>query len=275
MEAWTDIEKAELRRLWDIYGGKCLRIGCEMGRSKGSISGMSRRLDLQFHGGRAVVLKDDHAAVTEGRSLFPSRVFPPTSNVLKSGDNQRKLGKEIEKGRWKGFPVFSLSLEERATCPTTCAMYRGCYGNNMVYAKRYEHGPDLEQQIITDLARLEIQHPRGFVVRLHLLGDFYSVAYVEFWAFMLETFPGLHIFGYTAWTWNTGIGQAVSKLRNSNWERFAVRTSGAKKGLRTIVFHAKAPKSVIPCPAQDGKTASCSTCGLCWQTKRAIGFRAH
>lgn len=275
MPAWSEPEEAELRRLWDIHGGKFSKIGRDMGRSGGSISGKSRVMGLQFSGGRARVLEEGNPALTEARTIFPSRVIPPDQNVLKTGDNQRKLGKVITKGRWKGFPVFSLTLQERATCPTTCAMWRGCYANNMGHAKRYEHGPDLVQQIWRELAVLQVRYPGGFVVRLHVVGDFYSVAYVNSWEWALEEFPALHVFGYSAWTCDTAIGQAVAKIRNRQWDRFAVRTSGAKRGLRSVVFHAKPPPGVIPCPAQEGRTASCSTCALCWQTTKAIGFKAH
>lgn len=275
MPAWSEPEEAELRRLWDIHGGRFRRIADEMGRTRGSIDGKSRVLGLQFHGGRARVLEANNSAVLEARTIFPSRVISPDNSVLKSGDNQRKLGKIITKGRWKGFPVFSLTLEERATCPTTCLQWRSCYGNNSGHAKRYEHGSDLERQLWKELYFLQQKYPGGFVVRAHLLGDFYSVSYVDLWRAALDHFPAMCVFGYTAWTCDTAIGQAVAKIRNSHWDRFAVRTSGARRGLRTIVFQARAPKGVIPCPAQEGRTASCSTCGLCWQTKRPIGFKAH
>lgn len=275
---WSDDQDAELLRLWEVHGGKFVKIGRAMGRSGGSISGRSRRLGLQFKGGRGRLLEPDHPAIAEKRTIYPHRVIEPDGNVLKSGDNQRKLGAVILKGKWKGFPVFSLTLEERATCPTTCAVWAACYGNNSGHAKRYRHGPELEQQIIRELARLEAKHPAGFVVRLHQLGDFYSVSYVKFWEYMLEHFPALRIFGYTAWDWQTPIGLAVANLRNDQWDRFAVRTSGAKKGARTVVFHARPPKGAIHCPAQDGKTATCSSCALCWSPvlkNRTIAFRAH
>lgn len=279
-QPWTSEEKAELTRLWEIHGGKFSKIGKLMGRSRGSISGKSRVMGLQFKGGRATVLQEDHPALTEKRTIYPSRVIDPDNNVLKSGDNQRKLGPSILKGKWKGFAVYSLSLEERATCPTTCVMWRGCYANAMGHAKRYRHGPELEQQIVRELARLEVKHPQGFVVRLHIVGDFYSVKYVEFWALMLDLFPTLRIFGYSAWTSETQIGQAVAKLRNSQWDRFAVRTSGAKKGPRTVVFHARPPKGAIHCPAQrpTKKPLSCSSCALCWAPalkNKCIAFKAH
>lgn len=275
MPGWNDAQKAELTRLWAVHGGKFGKIAKAMGRSKGSISGKSRVMGLQFRGGLARILERDSPAAVTGVSIYPRRVIPPDGNVLKSGDNQRKLGKMITKGQWKGYPVFSLTLQERATCPTTCALWHGCYGNNMGHAKRYEHGPELEKQVWRELASLQRSYPGGFVVRLHLLGDFYSVSYVDMWESALDHFPGLRVFGYSAWKCATPIGRALALLRNRRWDRFAVRTSGAMTGLRAVVFPKVPPAGVIACPAQSGKTSNCSSCALCWATTKAIGFKAH
>lgn len=275
MQPWDATQDAELARLWDVHGGKFKHIGRAMGRSGGSISGRSRVLGLQFRGGRATVLAPGNPALTAARTIYPHRVVPPSQNVLKSGDNQRKLGRRVIKGKWKGFPVFSLTLQERATCPTTCKMWRGCYGNNMGHAKRYEHGPGLEKQIWRELSALQYLHPDGFVVRLHLLGDFYSVSYVDLWRAALDHFPALRVFGYTAWKSDSPIGHAVNHVRNRQWERFAIRTSDGERGPRAVTFIAKPPKDAIPCPAQSGKTSNCSSCALCWATKRPIAFKAH
>src|SRR5262249_24053099 len=104
------------------------------------------------------------------------------------------------KGRWRGFAAYMLTLEERATCPTTCRHLRSCYGNKMHLAQRMQAGSDLEWRLVREVALLHIDHPDGFAVRLHELGDFYSVEYVELWGRLLERYPGLHIWGYTAHT---------------------------------------------------------------------------
>lgn len=69
--------------------------------------------------GKPVILHEDDAAVVEARTRHPHLVRDPTPNdwVLKSGEHSRKLGSHVTKGRWKGYPIFSISLEERATCP--------------------------------------------------------------------------------------------------------------------------------------------------------------
>jgi len=272
-----DIEK--LRALWKEHGGGARKIGGIMGRTKNSIIGMSRRLSLQYHGGRAVEIAQNHPASILAESIFHGRVIAPDGNVLKSGDNQRKIGKVIQKGPWKGFPIFSLTLEERATCPRTCAEWKNCYGNNMSLAKRYRHGQELLDRLSVELSELQRRHPGGFAVRLHILGDFYSSAYVEFWGSSLRQFPALHVFGYTARKEGARIGDAIAHLRRQCWGRFAVRTSGGNAGPRTLVIDRKEDAGdAIICPAQLGKTANCSTCALCWSPAakdKPIAFIRH
>lgn len=150
----------------------------------------------------------------------------------------------------------------------------------MGQAIRYRHGPELEASIRRDLDYLSRQHRQGYVVRLHILGDFVSVPYVEFWRDQLAHHPDLHIFGYTARQEGTPIGDAIAHLRREQWARFAVRTSGASSGPRTNVIDTpdQAEPSSIICPAQTGKTRCCSSCALCWTPAardREILFLRH
>jgi hypothetical protein len=43
----------------------------------------------------------------------------------------------------------------------------------------------------------------------------------------------------------------------------------------TIASVRQKPADSILCPEQVGKTESCSTCGLCWQSERRIAFLQH
>lgn len=132
---------------------------------------------------RITTLAVGHPATIEKRTLFPTMVFDVTDEwVLKSGDNSGKIGRQIVKGAWAGFPVYTLTLEERATCPTSCRHWASCYGNATPFARRFRPGAGLEWRLEREVAALELENPGGFAVRLHNLGDFYSVAYVELWA---------------------------------------------------------------------------------------------
>lgn len=223
----------------------------------------------------------DHPAIVQARTVYPSTVFDPKDaiNLLVPGANQWKIGDRIVKGPWKGFPVFTLTLEERATCPASCHHWRSCFGNQMHFARRIIHGPGLEQRLEADLARLQAQHPRGFAIRLHVLGDFYSVAYVQLWARFIVRFPALRVFGFTArWERTDPIAVALVRLVMAGWPRFAIRFSNApieECSTVSIEYPGQAPADAIICPQQLGKTKSCGTCGLCWATRKRIAFIQH
>jgi hypothetical protein len=222
----------------------------------------------------------NHPALVEARTLYPTTVRAGRDRwALKSGENSAKIGGLIMKGRWTGFPVYTLTLEERATCPTSCHHWRSCFGNKMQYADRVAAGADLEWRLVREIALLEAYHPDGFAVRLHVLGDFYSVEYVGLWRGLLERHPALHVWGYTA-RLDGPIAAALLDLAEREWNHFAMRFSNAPAGLDasatiSVEHPLQVPDDAILCPEQVGKTESCSTCAICWQTKRRIAFIQH
>lgn len=252
-----------------------------MGVTRNSIIGQSNRMTLQFHPGTQPPISPDAVFVREGRTRFPGRVKEPGLNsVLKPGSYNRKLGAMVTKGRWKGFPLWSLTLEERTTCPRSCKAWLTCYGNSSSNSIRYRHGAPLIAALENDLKYLQAMHPGGFVVRLHQLGDFPSVEYVNFWRGALDRYSALRIFGYTARLPDGAIGRAINALRDERWDRFAVRTSGGEAGPRTMIVSDKksAPKGAIICPAQTGQAKCCAACALCWAIpakERPVAFIQH
>jgi hypothetical protein len=122
-------------------------------------------------------------------------------------------------------------------------------------------------------------------VRLHVLGDFYSVEYLALWATLLRLHPGLYIFGFTAHRTNTPIGALISGLRESHHDRFCVRTSGTsgRWGSFTIDFPTEKARlgDAVVCPEQrDANTGGhrnmhCGSCGLCWAVSAPIVFMEH
>lgn len=241
----------------------------------------SRFVSQPLAGRRADMPAYDHPALMEGRTIYPKTVHAGRDHwALKSGHNTAKIGALIAKGKWAGFPVYTLTLEERATCPKTCNHWRSCYGNKMHMAERMQAGADLEWRLEREVAALELDHLGGFVVRLHNLGDFYSVEYVELWRRLLDKHQALHCFGYSA-RWRAKvdpIAAALVDLVQEQWGRFAIRFSDAPvEALSTIsIEHPyQKPDDAVICPEQIGKTESCSTCGLCWSTTKRIAFLQH
>lgn len=220
-------------------------------------------------------LRAEHPALSEARTIFPKARRDPAdfSHVLISGHNNAKTGAFVAKGPWRGMPIYTLSLEERATCPRSCDLWRSCMGNAMPYAARYAHGQPLVDALGRDLARLSGEHPQGFVVRLHVLGDFYSEAYAQFWQRAAAAHPRLHAWGYTHHAAASRIGRRLVWLNERHPDRFAFRFSVPSTEpiapMQATTVWREIAMPVVPeghvCPASTGATTSCGTCGLCWE----------
>lgn len=226
---------------------------------------------------RSIALSSLHPANRSGRSIFTSRVFDPdeVQRVLKTGHQSRKIGKTVAKGARRGWPIFTLTLEERATCPRTCEAWSFCYGNHMQAAERIVAGDELEAALWDELTELQRHHARGFLVRLHVLGDFYSADYVDLWRRALVTFPALHVFGFTARLPGTALGDELLAMAGNDWDRFAIRFSGMRGPMLGSQLIPDDDPGSINCPAQTGATECCATCALCWQSQRSIAFARH
>ena len=253
-------------------------------------------------------LSKTQIAQMSARTVFKNRVksadrstMGKTENLIKRSTNV-KLGKTVTKGKWRGFKIYTLTLEERATCPKSCAHWNDCYGNNMMYAYRYQAGAALENMLELELAELQRKNPHGFVVRLHILGDFYSVSYVAKWAKWLGMFPALHVYGYTANQPDASdkterqIGLALLSMLENCGERWAIRFSGnfdrdhmtALSADDSRAMESVNAKQAFLCPTQiskvTGKYAAkgeetlvpdCGACGLCWTAEKPVVFITH
>jgi hypothetical protein len=138
--------------------------------------------------------------INEGRTKFTEGVkrVDQLSGLLVSGHSNVKIGRDVRKAKFRGYWIYTLSLEERKTCPASCRHWQTCYGNNMPFAKRIDHtDPNFLPTLAREVAALCVKK-KGVLIRLHALGDFFSTEYVEFWMRMLRTYGNLAIFGYTA-----------------------------------------------------------------------------
>lgn len=248
---------------------------------------LARFVQFKTEPGRAIGLPEGHSATEDARTLFPSRVETEAKRYLISGHNNAKIGREVLKGEWAGYPIFTLTLEERATCPRSCLQWRTCYGNAMPWPHRWDHrDPHFLDHLRAEAITLARQHPDGLVVRLHVLGDFYSMAYLRMWVELLDRFPQLHIYGYTARREDAddpesrAIAQGIRRVSEAAWDQFAIRLSRGEPGRdHSIVVDSDPGRpDVIVCPAQLEKTTTCGTCGLCWSPAardRTIAFLRH
>ena len=149
----------------------------------------------------------------------------------------------------------------------------------MPFAHRLEHGTELENRLIRevrDKCRAAAEKGRKVLIRLHVLGDFYSVAYVRMWRQLLVIHKNLYVWGYTHVTEadNLQIHHELVRAREGFPERWHVRWSDT--GGRFSANSEELGTSGIVCPEQEGKTAACTTCSLCWDAPdKNIIFKTH
>jgi hypothetical protein len=189
------------------------------------------------------------------------------------GNKPAHTSQFIKRGPFAGLPMRVLTLEERATCPTSCKAWEFCYGDHMFLAKRNDAFADgFEDYLRGDLREMARMYPNGYVIRLHELGDFYSVEYVELWREMSAELPALHVYGYT----HRGdeIADAIDTWQAEFPGRVAIMNSD-NASPRTTRPAATIDGAGVPCPQQTGKTASCSTCGLCMNGTTKVSFSSH
>jgi hypothetical protein len=217
--------------------------------------------------------------MTLTKTKYVKSIKPPTTNMLKPGSNNKKLGWNITSKKWQGAKLYSLTLEERASCPTSCEQWDNCYGNNMPFAHRFKHThPDFLTQLEANVDAVCAKHPGGVVIRLHVLGDFFSIAYVRFWARMLDKHQNLYLFGYTHHKHGTNVGAWISLLTATYIKRCVIRFSDdpvMDLSAQTIKPDSPKQRGII-CPEQLGMADSCADCGLCWTAlNKPILFLEH
>ncbi|MGE0289282.1 MAG: hypothetical protein AB7I42_26595 [Bradyrhizobium sp.] len=236
-------------------------------------------------------LNDDHPAIVGRTSVYPSTIVDAgqAPRLLVGGFNSRKIGREVAKGPWAGMPIFTLTLVERETCPEHCSNWGSCYGNAMHLARRHRPSREFEDRLADEVLDLCHRHSSGFVVRLHVLGDFYSVEYTRLWEAMLRKWEALRIYGYTAHSTaapeasSVYLAQIITRMNAEYPDRCAIRFSGPKKQrMGAVVIDRWPEQSVVPeglvCPAETTDAECCATCGLCWSPttrERSIVFIRH
>jgi hypothetical protein len=210
---------------------------------------------------------------------YPKSIKSPSSGVrvLKPGSSNAKLGFRITSKVWRNKRLYSLTLTERDTCPRSCHHWDDCYGNNMPFAHRFDT-VGLMERLAIEIPELVAKHPAGIVIRLHVLGDFYSTDYVAFWERMLLEYPTLCVFGYTAREIDSDIGKAIYLLNLRYGERCILRYS-RNQSFDTVGQSYAAEESFVgasfDCPEQTGKLDSCASCGLCWTVQKTVRFLSH
>jgi len=214
------------------------------------------------------------------RTRYRKGVKSASLNMLKRGKQNAKLGDKVAVKMWKGMTMYSLSLEERATCPSDCEQWDNCYGDNMPFAHRFDHtDPNFISYLEVQLRALNEKHKNGFVVRLHVLGDFYNGLYIVQWQLWLNQYENLRVFGYTHHSTNSQLGGMINNVNRIYPQRFRIRYSDDDTTpFNASVVQTTAEASARPgivCPEQNKFTDSCATCGYCWSSDQPVIFHEH
>ena len=230
-------------------------------------------------------LDKKHKAIVNASTLYNASKFTIrdvtnySPRVLKLSTNV-KLGKIVKKGKHKGKRILTLTLIERETCTNECEHYLTCYGNNMPFAHRFEVNEAFMLRLESDIEYYVQKYPEGILIRLHVLGDFESIQYIEFWNRMLHTYSSIAIYGYTRnhitskYEHIRALGYKTIAVRNIHKDRFAIRFSNKLDDDFSANSRDITDKG-ITCLAQVKANVSCSDCTLCWASKKQIGFITH
>ena len=209
-------------------------------------------------------LSPTHQAIVNSQTMYRKNLHDAGNYkyaVIKASTNI-KLGNKVTKGHLKGARIFTLTLEERATCDSECEHWLDCYGNNMPFGHRFEANDALMVSIERDLDKLDAKG-KPYLVRLHILGDFFDLQYILFWRKQLKNRELLNIYGYTRNHPNKPLGYALKLLRKQYGERFAIRFSNYPDDPMSAQSEHVSTDG-IECPHQLGLSESCGDCTLCW-----------
>lgn len=225
-----------------------------------------------------MILTPNNPALAQAITIHPkSKRSPTETTILKSVSDNKKMGKGsnlITKGKWSGMPMFQMSLEERATCSRDCQQWASCFANNMAFAHRIDHThPEFIPTLDAELSALCHLYRHGVVVRPHVIGDYFSAEYAQWWMDQVERHKNLHLFGFTHWARSSDIGKIISHANESDrvWIRFSDQGGEMSANVAGGAFD----NDGFQCPEQVGKTNSCLTCAACWGTLRAVRFKHH
>jgi len=191
------------------------------------------------------------------------------------GETRVKVRAELSRWNSKLGVIPSFSLPVLKTCPgKTEFCSRLCYGlkgrftrqrirelvqNNLEASRQ----PDFVERMIREILKAK---PEAF--RLHVIGDFYSVEYVEKWLEIADRLPDVKFFGSTR-SWRVlGLRDAVTRLRDlpNLYLRASIDLSHLDQPSHSWGVWSIEGKG-DPCPHDYGLADNCITCKKCWQTK--------
>ena len=182
----------------------------------------------------------------------------------------------ISRGNLKTGTLPSFSLPVITTCPgKTPFCDRYCYGlKGWFRLEQIQRVNDrrLDATLKDDFVDIivhEIHKSRAPAFRLHVIGDFYSVAYVEKWIEIANSLPKVVFFGSTR-SWRCEfLSEALKRFRDlaNVYIKASVDLTDTLDpfscGWRVWSVEGEG----IPCPHDLGLVENCAVCGRCWTVR--------
>jgi hypothetical protein len=189
----------------------------------------------------------------------------------------------ISRGNLKLGVLPSFSLPVITTCPGKtpfCELY--CYGlkgnfklQNVLDANERRLDASLRGDFAETMVA-EIRKSRAPAFRLHVVGDFYNVEYIEKWIDIAKRLPHVVFFGSTR-SWRCDfLAEAMKKFRDMDnvYMKASIDLSDTLNprtcGWRIWSIEGEG----TPCPHDEGRVASCLMCTRCWSVRDTdVSFR--
>ena len=182
----------------------------------------------------------------------------------------------ISRGNLKIGELPSFSLPVITTCPgMTPFCERYCYGlkgNFNLQNVKDANDRRLEASLRNDFVDIvvkEIRQTKTPAFRLHVVGDFFIVEYVEKWIRIATTLNNVIFFGSTrAWRCDF-LSEAVKRFRDMDNVYLKASTDLTDSVHPCVGWNVWSVEGQgLACPHDEGKVANCFVCKRCWTTKK-------
>jgi len=177
--------------------------------------------------------------------------------------------------------IYNFSLPAFKTCPgKTEFCSRFCYGVRGCYAQKHtinalENNFNQSQQpdFCNPLKR-EITSIKCKIIRIHVVGDFYSECYINQWINIAKEFPNKTFYAYTR-SWRVqSLLEPLNRLRQLDNCFISASTDFTHPDLpdsswRVVSINGDG----IPCPHDSNENINCLDCKLCFTGNNNISFK--
>lgn len=174
------------------------------------------------------------------------------------------------------LPVITTCPGKTPFCDRYCFGLKGWFTMVAIQEKNDKRLDATLEDGFADTIIEEIWRTRAPAFRLHVIGDFYTVEYVEKWIEIIKRLPNVIFFGSTR-SWRCEfLAEGLKRLRDlpNAYIKASVDVTDDQDpfGCGWSVWSVEGVGT--PCPHDYGLVANCAECGRCWSIKNfSVMFR--